>query len=288
MSFANQPSRLLISSDDLSYGTGNSFTCTLPEPITGAVKADLLRAVIPNTGYQIPPYQSKFYYYISTVGGGNTLQSFTINVNQYIDGIVTDPANGFNSYFPLVGTPAQGATRGYLNSQQAVLTFTYNEALQRIIVAPRAGGAVTIRIAPQSVWTVNAGLRAFALNTRCGFTDANFGPAATSVTAQVLPNLIRSKVVYVLCNVVMNDSITTDGLRTAISKIPVNSSYGGLTIYQPPMLNWNRLITQGSYQSITIELLDDQYQPYPLQTAEFCEFEIIFKYDDIEDGRMRR
>lgn len=286
MSFANQPSRLLISSDDLSYGTGNSFTCVLPEPITGAVKADLLRAVVPNTGYQIPTYQNTFYYYISTVGGGNTLQSFTINTTQYIDGIVSDPANGFNSYFPLVGTPAQGATRGYLNSQQAVLTFTYNESLQRIIVAPRAGGAVTIRIAPSSVWTVNTPLRAFALNTRCGFTDANFGTASTTVTAQILPNLIRSKVVYVLCNVVMNDSITTDGLRTAIAKIPVNSTYGGLTIYQPPMLNWNRLITQGSYQQITIQLLDDQYQPYPLQTEEFCEFEIIFKYDTEEEGRM--
>jgi len=288
MSFANQPSRLLISSDDLSYGTGNSFTCVLPEPITGAVKADLLRAVIPNTGYQIPPYQNTFYYYISTVGGGTTLQSFTINTSQYIDGVVSDPTNGFNSYFPLVGTVAQGATKGVLNSAQNVLTFTYNESLQRIVVSARAGGGATVAVAPSSVWVQNTPLRAFALNTRLGFTDANAGPLSASVSAQILPNLIRSKVVYVLCNVVMNDSITTDGLRTAIAKVPVNSTYGGLTIYQPPMLNWNRLITQGAYQQITIDLLDDQDQPYPLQTAEFCEFEIIFKYDDIENARMGR
>ena len=277
MSFANQPSRLLISSDDLAYGTGNSFTCLLPEPITGAVRADLLRAVVPNTGYPIPAYQSRFYYYISSKVG---LQSFVINTEQYFDGVISSPSTGFNSYFPLLTALNAPGT-------QNDITFTYNQNLNRIVMAAKAGGAVTVRPAPKSVWAINAGGRAFALNTRCGFTDANTGALAASVTAQILPNLIRSKVVYVLCNVVMNDSITTDGLRTAIAKIPTNSVYSGLTIYQPPFLNWNRLVTQGSYQQVTIQLLDDQYQPYPIQTDEFAEFEICFKYNDEEDGIMR-
>ena len=34
MSFANQPVRLLISSDDLNSGTGNNFSISLPEPLT--------------------------------------------------------------------------------------------------------------------------------------------------------------------------------------------------------------------------------------------------------------
>jgi len=275
MSFANQPSRLLISSDDLAYGVGNAFTCTLPEPITGAVKADLIRAVIPNTAYQIPTYQAKFYYYISTVGGGTTLQSFTINTQQYFDGLINNATYGLVSYFPILT---------YLNGAQSVLTFTYNYQKQRVVVAAVAGGA-TVAVAPSTAWPINVGARPFALNTRLGFVDSDAGALAASTTAGILANLIRSKVVYVLCNVVMNDSITTDGLRTAIAKVPVNSTYGGLTLYQPPYVNWNRLITQGSYQSITISLLDDQYQPYPLNTSEFCEFEICFKYDDFENAR---
>jgi hypothetical protein len=275
MSFANQPSRLLISSDDLAYGVGNAFTCVLPEPITGAVRADLLRAVIPNTAYQIPAYQATFFYYISTVGGGATLQSFTIDTNRYFDGI-TNAAPTTNTNYGIIQ---------YLNAAQSVLTFGYVGNIQRITMAATAGGGVTVRPAPSAVWTTLAGGRRFALNTRLGFTDADAaeGLAGTN-TASILPNLIRSKVVYILCNIVMNDSITTDGLRTAIAKIPVNSTYGGLTQYQPPLLNWNRLITQGSYQQITISLLDDQYQPYPLNTDEFCEFEICFKYNDIEDA----
>ena len=275
MSFANQPSRLLISSDDLAYGVGNAFTCTLPEPITGAVKADLIRAVIPNTAYQIPTYQAKFYYYISTVGGGTTLQSFTITTQQYFDGLINNATYGLVSYFPILT---------YLNGAQSVLTFTYNYQKQRVVVAAVAGGA-TVAVAPSTAWPINVGARPFALNTRLGFVDSDAGALAASTTAGILANLIRSKVVYVLCNVVMNDSITTDGLRTAIAKVPVNSTYGGLTLYQPPYVNWNRLITQGSYQSITISLLDDQYQPYPLNTSEFCEFEICFKYDDFENAR---
>lgn len=259
MSFANQPSRLLISSDDLSYGVGNSFTCVLPEPITGAQRADLLRAVIPNTGYPIPPYQSTFYYYLSTAP--TTLQSFTLNTSQYFDSIT-------GGTYPFLTA---------LNNAQSVLSFTYNGATNRISVSAVAGG-VNVSVAPKTAWTTQ-----FALNTRVGFQNVGtaFGPVATGT---IMPNLIRSKVVYVLCNVVMNDSITTDGLRTAIAKIPVNSTYGGLTVYVPPKLNWNRLITSQSYQQIKIDLLDDQYQPYPLNTEEFCEFELCFKYDDIEDA----
>jgi len=264
MSFANQPSRLLISSDDLDYGQGNSFTCTLPEPITGAVKADLLRAVIPNTGYPIPAYQSKFYYYLSTAP--TTLLTATLNVNQYFDSIA-------GGSYPLLTA---------LNAMTSTLVFSYNANTNRITVAPTTVG-VTIQVAPSSAWPTQ-----FALNTRLGFQNVGSTGLAVSQTGTIMPNLIRSKVVYVLCNVVMNDSISTDGLRTAIAKCPVNSTYGGLTIYVPPVLNWNRLVTGQSYQQVKIDLLDDQYQPYPLSTEEFCEFEIGFKYDDIEDARMLR
>ena len=81
----------------------------------------------------------------------------------------------------------------------------------------------------------------------------------------------------------MNTSISTDGLRTAIAKIPVNSTFGGLRIYNPPVVAWNKLVQHNAYQSIQISLIDDQYQPYPLQKEEFCEIEIAFKYCDEMD-----
>ncbi len=261
MSFANQPARLLISSDDLDYGNGNSFTINLPEAIVGAKKADLVRAVIPNTGYPIPSYQSVLYYYASGVGGGGTLQTMTLDTNQYFDSIT-------GGTYPLI--TVLNATAA---AQADPLSFAYNGQTSRITITGTGGNL--IRIAPKSAWTSR-----FSLNTRLGFQDVGTPSISPTAVAQIMPNLIRSKVVYVLCNMVMNDSISSDGLRTAIAKVPTNSTYGGLTLYVPPKIVWNRLVQSGGYQTITISLLDDQYQPYPLNTEEFCELEIAIKYTD--------
>lgn len=264
MAYANQPSRLLISSDDLDYGVGNNFGITLPEAITGAERVDLARAVIPNTGYNIPPYQANFYF---VEAGSLTVQALVLNTEQYFDSIT----GGLN--------PLLTALNNTAISQGLNIVFSYDSATSRISVAGTPAGS-GIRLAYKGEWPTT-----FALNTRLGFSDINPTPSVIPppystlpVVGNFMPNLIRSKVIYVLCNVVMNDSISTDGLRTAIAKIPVNSTYGGLTIYAPPYLNFNHLVPSNSYQSIQISLLDDQYQPYPLNTEEFCELEIMFKY----------
>jgi len=264
MSFANQPSRLMISSDDLVAGTGNNFTCTLPEPIVGAVKVDLLRAVIPNTLYNIPAYQANFYYFRSDISG---VQTLTIDTNQYFDGFITGVNGCINGLI------------NYLNLFESTsgIQFAYDAAVSRIGFQNKPGTIYTIRPALRTEW-----LSRFALNTRLGFQDTQSSVYVPSLFGNIMPNLIRSKVVYVLCNIVMNDSITTDGLRTALAKVPVNSVYGGLTIYQPPKLNFCRLVQNAGYNTITIQLLDDQYQPYNLQTEEFCEFEIAFIYKETD------
>jgi hypothetical protein len=278
MSFANQPSRLLISSDDLTSGQGNAFNITLPEPITGATTVDLIRAVIPNTGYTIPPYQNNLYLLIN-----GTPVTVTLPRLQWFDGIAnqtTPPITYNNPLIPrlqaaLNATAFPGGvtvTASYTGNQPVITT-----PAQRIQLTVSAG---TIASPPSSQWPTR-----FALNTRLGFPNVGVGldVSLSTMIGTFLPNLIRSKVVYVLCNVVMNDSISTDGLRTAIAKIPVNSTYGGLSIYSPPVLNYNRLVPTQGYQSITVSLLDDQYQPYPIQTEEFCELELVFRYSQDKD-----
>lgn len=276
MSFANQPSRLLISSDDLTSGQGNNFNLTLPEPITGATTVDLIRAVIPNTGFTIPPYQANLYLIV-----GSTLVTVPIPRLQWFDGVADQAAPPITYNNPLI-PKLQAAlnavafpggvtiTAGYTGNQSTPTVPT-----QRITLTVSAG---TLAAAPSTKW-----LTRFAFNTRLGFANVGATSVAGVVSGTFLPNLIRSKVVYVLCNVVLNDSISTDGLRTAIAKIPVNSTYGGLTIYSPPVLNYNRLVPSQSYQSINVSLLDDQYQPYPIQTEEFCELELVFRYSSDKD-----
>ena len=84
MSSVNQPSKLLISSDDLEWGTGNNFNITLPEPIVGAKACDLIRATIPNSAYPIPSYQNRFYFETSDLVG---LQTLVLSSNRYFANI---------------------------------------------------------------------------------------------------------------------------------------------------------------------------------------------------------
>lgn len=253
MAIANQPTRLLISADDQDVGFPGSFTCYLPEAITGATAVDLARASIPNTQYPIPNYQNKFYFRMNTVVG---LQTLTLTNNRYF-GNIPDLILQLNNDAVAQGFP---------------ITFSYNSTTTRISVAHNTPG-MFISIEPKTGWPTQ-----FALNTRLGFQNSGFPSFAQSYTATILPNLIRTRVIYVLTDIVLNNTFSTDGLRTAIAKIPVNSIYGGLTLYAPPDLSFC-MINRPQIKEVSVQLLDDNYQVYPLTEEEFSELELVFKYD---------
>lgn len=154
------------------------------------------------------------------------------------------------------------------------------------VVPGFVGGGVgqPVAVSPRSAYdlapgNVDALKNRFGLNTRLGFryTGMTGQTGGSTYVGTFLPNLIRTRVIYVLTNFSMNDSLSTDGLRTCIAKIPVNSSYGGITLYAPAELNFSRIV-QSTLQNIQISLLDDNYQPYQLTVEEPTELEIFFKY----------
>jgi hypothetical protein len=154
------------------------------------------------------------------------------------------------------------------------------------VVPGFTGGGVgqPVAVSPRSAYdlapgNVNALKNRFGLNTRLGFPYVGLSGSTGGATyvGTFLPNLIRTRVIYVLTNFSMNDSLSTDGLRTCIAKIPVNSSYGGITIYAPAELNFSRVV-QTTLQNIQVSLLDDNYQPYQLTIEEPTELEIFFRY----------
>ena len=253
MSSVNQPSKLLISSDDLEWGTGNNFNITLPEPIVGAKACDLIRATIPNSAYPIPSYQNRFYFQTSDLVG---LQTLVLTSNRYfanIPDLITQlNTDATNASLPII--------------------FSFSSTTARITVQ-HTNPSQTITLPPQSTYPTP-----FFLNTRLGFTNPNGSLAFFGITANTIPNLIRTRVIYVLCNVALNDSISTDGLRTAIAKIPVNSIFGGFTVYMPGIESFCKIVPTNSYQNIQVELLDENYQPYPIDIQEYVELEIKFIY----------
>jgi hypothetical protein len=225
-----------------------------------------------------------------SVVGGNTLK---FDLNKY----ATYPLISFNfKGIPYTGSPpADDANRAALT---AILGFPWNATPNQgtyfifvsnslsSITAPNPAGLTvpTVTVAPRIDYPLAGGEDAvknrFAVNTRLGFPYSGLsGTAGTAIVGTILPNLLRTKVIYVLCNISVNDSLSTDGLRTVLAKIPVNSVYGGYTFYAPAELNFNRIVPQ-TYQNIQISYLDENYQTYPLNVEEISEIELVFKYNE--------
>jgi hypothetical protein len=219
-----------------------------------------------------------------SVVGGNTLK---FDINKYANypaisinfkGIPTTLGNETNRAalaatlgFPWASTP--GANTYFIISSNSLSSLTAPSPA--VLVVPTAA------VSPRSDFpsSLSDDLRyRFAVNTRLGFPYSGIaGTAGTAITGTFLPNLLRTKVIYILCNIAINDTISSDGLRTCIAKIPVNASYGGYAIYTPADVNFSKIVAQ-TYQNINIQLIDENYMPYPLNIEEISEIELQFKY----------
>lgn len=186
---------------------------------------------------------------------------------------------GFNGWVNVSYTPAQSLLTGYVAVSAIFIQpnnpFTFRPGPVNIL-SPE-----TASVSNKSQWTTK-----YALNTRLGFPNTGISATVSGSSAVArgtfLPNILRTRVIYLLSNASVNDSITTDGLRNVIAKIPVTSGYGGFSIYEQKDYNFCRII-QSSYQNVTLSLLDENYEPYELVFEEPMEIELVFSYENVRN-----
>lgn len=257
MASANQPCKLFVSSRDSEWGVdGYVVNITLPESIIDAVGVECSRAVVPNSLYPIPDYQNKFYFRWSNGVGNAPVLTLTLTNNRY-----------FANPEDLVAQLNLDAV-----NQNLAIVFTYDSTLKRISFAPTDPSNHMVLACPESDW-----LTKFALNTRLGFTDRQ-SEFQTSWTATLLPNLIRTKVIYLCSNISMDDTMNANGaMRNCIAKIPNQAFFGGLNIYEPKYPIFGRFVGS-NIQRVQVSLLDDCLQPYNLAEEEVWEAEFQFRY----------
>lgn len=228
--------------------------------------------------------QASGYTFYATALGGNKVGMVLVGGTSQIYPGLWDIQYFASSLTPaqisankaLIGIPNNDTTTKLING---CLQVDYPNNVLWTQMPNGVGSTVPVySMTPKANW-----LTKFALNTRLGF--ANIGNNAVSFvcTGTFLPNILRTRVIYLLCNATINDSITTDGLRNVLAKIPVSSVYGGITVYSPPDFNFCRIV-QSSYQNIELSLLDENYQPYNLVAEEPMEVELVFAYGDINNG----
>jgi len=145
--------------------------------------------------------------------------------------------------------------------------------------APDFNSALSFRIAPKSKWPTP-----YALNTRLGFTDSPPNIVVNdTITGTIMPNILRTRTVYVTLDAVMNSSLTTDGDRNqgignVLARFPVNAIYGGLITYENTALHYLTQVPK-AFQNLRISILDENLQPLGIAKEEIWEVQLAVKYD---------
>lgn len=216
-----------------------------------------------------------------------TIPASAIPVTATIDGlnVITLTTAGYtgawniNSYLtPYPFTPAQ--ILGYRALLGLVLEGPAdNFTIEGTVSFPNPSGVATplFQAVPENNWPTE-----YALNQRLGLSGAGVTAVNNALVGGFLPNILRTRVVYVCTNLCTNDTLSptrkSDAIRSAIAKIPINSTYGGMTLYQNNDFNWCSIVAS-TVQNIEIYLLDENLQPYELHADEVSEYEFVFRYD---------
>ena len=123
------------------------------------------------------------------------------------------------------------------------------------------------------------------MNQRLGFCNKGLTAQLTNNTAigDALPNIQRTSVINIRCSL-GTDSLSFplpggQAIRDIMLSVPCDKVYGDIVTYKEPS-NTGRLIRNipQYIKSISISLLDDQYQPLGLPSNNISSYEFDFLY----------
>jgi hypothetical protein len=200
---------------------------------------------------------------------------FSINTTTKVCTFSVAQSVGSNAVY--VDFAPQGVSPERTNAMKALYGFVSNVGYLNYQVSgvnPMNFQSDTVQILAKTLWPSQ-----FALNTRLGYSsDGVSGVGGTAIVGTFLPNIIRTKVIYITTNMAIDDTMNANGaMRSAIAKVPVNATYGGLVVYAPIKLQFGRIVSS-NIQRVSITILDDNLQPYALKADESWELEFSFAY----------
>ncbi len=238
----NAGSIYLSSYNNGDYDTTNNFTVTLSVPIVKAKRLRVLSANFPNILYPFGLDDNTFTVRDGGIGGADYTIVFPtdrrfINVADFI--AVAD---------------------ALFIAQSAPFRVTYDDNTGRITISNISiNNAMYI---PRWTYT-NA-------NFRLGYTSVSgvevippFGTYA-SITADGFLNIFnRTNSIYVTSNISV-DSNNDSNIGNIIARIPISANFGQLVNYENVHSEFSAPIFTERIKDISIQLLDENYQPLTL------------------------
>jgi hypothetical protein len=242
---ASQPTRIYVSSNAADEGTNTNFTNFLPSALINVKTVDLLYFQTTLALYNLPPYESVFYFTqsgtLQTVPLTTTRAKILKTAQDLVDGLNADlgaagynPANYYFSW----------------NADTARISFTVTNGL------------------PISILAYNTPTTPNSISFRLGFTGTTSG--TTTLVADSPPKIVRTTGFYLLSSINGSKSYTrtqTHTDRRVLAYIPLNgAAYGDLVTFTPQN-DIRSLEGESTFSTIIntldMQLVDDDFEPIP-------------------------
>jgi len=241
---SNKASRIFVSSlTKDSTETNARFTQRFAPSLTGTESISLVSASIPYMVYPFPSYANTL-----VIDDGTGVATYTIPNQTYDDG--NDFATVMNSVFAGAG---------------GNLSLTYDSNTNKFTLQNLTGSAgVTIQ---SSVGAL-----------KIGFAATQFGSSATSITADNMPRLDATQVIYVsLENIGQSGGDSQLPVNNILTQINVNTTFGGI-IQQQTDVEEQALPTPDYINELEIRLLDENFRELELDANAIVCMEFYVKH----------
>lgn len=257
--------QLFLSSYNNQDGqTSTDFSLTLSVPVTKAKRLRLLGATIPNLFF---PFAKNDRYWTFSVNGTSYTMTFPIDRRWSTIADFISFCNLATTGLFATATPSACPVSIAYDANYNVLTLTTTTAGQVIIM-------------PGWAWNNNQGTSiSYNSNYRLGFTSSRPVSGTTTLSADGFPNVFnRTNVLYVVTNIAATSN-NDNNIGNVIGRIPVNIGWGGVINYENIHTDFSGEAFSANFKEITIQVLDEDYQPITQATNAYFSLVVGVHYD---------
>lgn len=254
--------QLFLSSYNNQDGqTSTDFSLTLSVPVTKAKRLRLLGATIPNL---FMPFGNNDKLWAFQVNGVTYTMSFPTTRRW---STIADFVSYVNTTVFTTATPS---------TVPALISYDANT--NKLTLTATTPGQI-IRM-PGWAWNNTFGTSvSYNANYRLGWTNSSEVSGITTLTADGFPNVFnRTNVLYVVTNIAATSN-NDNNIGNVLGRIPVNISWGGVINYENIHTDFSGEAFAANFKEITIQVLDEDYQPLVQPNNAYFSFVVGVHYD---------
>jgi hypothetical protein len=263
--------QLFLSSYNNQEGqTSTDFSLTLSVPVTKAKRLRLLGATIPNL---FMPF-----------GRNDKEWTFSVNGVSYRMTFPTDRRWAtMADFISFCNAATTGLFATAVNASTGVaaacpVSISYDDDYNVLTLTTTTAGQVIVM--PGWAWNNTQGTTiAYNSNYRLGFVNGVAVSGTTTLSAKGFPNVFnRTNVLYVVTNISASSN-NDNNIGNVLGRIPVNIGWGGVINYENIHTDFASEAFATNFKEITIQVLDEDYQPVTQATNAYMSLVVGVHYD---------